>query len=292
MLRHWHIIAQIVLVVLLLASPGFSEPGQRHSAAEAYKARGNIYYGQRKLNQAIAEFTRALHEDPDYLPAYYNRGLAFHDLKLYYKAIVDFDMVIMMNSEDSDAYLARGLCYSKVNKLKLALQDIAKAAELGNRQARLLLDSGDITRQIEQERSKQRKINAIINENQTSHNRVSETILIGNEFNGNSIMTTYIKGDPLYDGKEGLFKQIDHFDPSDRLKKTELFHTASFIADNDKNMTTIWYDAQGRIIRKEFTYTGKMLNLTGIQFYNDQGVLSKEVILDKHGKEVSAKTFP
>jgi tetratricopeptide (TPR) repeat protein len=293
MMRFFSIIAHaamIVLVLTALATAGTAGSGV--DLAEKHKARGNIFYSQRKFTQAIEAFTSAIAEDPDYLAAYYNRGLAYYDLQLYYKAIVDFDMVLMMSPDDRDAYLARGLCYGKVNKLQLALQDLNKAAELGNRQAGRIIESGELTRQLELARSKQRKISAIINETRSETNRTSEIIGVGNEFGGNTIMTTYAKGDPLYEGTEGLFKQMDYYDPSDRLRKTELFHTASFIADHDRNMTRIIYDDKGRTLRKEFTYTGRMLNHTGVQYYNEQGALVREVILDKHGKEISSKTVP
>lgn len=280
------------MIVLFLAASGSRVVEADTGLAEKHKARGNIFYSQRKLTQAVEAFSSAIAEDPDYQAAYYNRGLVYYDLQLYYKAIVDFDMVLMMTPDDRDAYLARGLCYSKVNKLQLALQDLDRAAELGNRQAKRILESGELTRRLELSRSKQRKINALINETPSETNRTSEIIAVGNEFGGNTVMTTYGKGDPLYEGPEGLFKQMDYFDAGDRLRKTELLHTVPFIAGHDRNMTRIVYDERGRILRKEFTYTGRMLNHTGIQYFNDRGVLTREVILDKHGKEVSVKTVP
>lgn len=292
MKRTFSLIAHIFISVLILTSMGVSSSAQGSELAEKYKTRGNMYYGQRKYTQAITEFTKAITEDPDYLPAYYNRGLAYYDIHLYYKAIVDFDMVITMNPEDKDAYLSRGLCYSKVNKLKLALIDINKAAELGDPDAIRLLKNGDITKRIELARSKQRRINSIMDENQNKYHRVSEVADAGNEFGGNTIINTYSKGDPLYDGKEGIFKRIDYYDSTDTLKKTEYFHTAQFISDNDRNKTTLWYDDHLRITKKEFAYTGKMLNLTGVQYFDDQGILKKEVILDKHGNEISHKQLP
>lgn len=291
-MRFCSIIAHAAMIVLFLVALGTAGTETGVDLAEKHKARGNIFYSQRKFTQAIEAFTSAIAEDPDYIAAYYNRGLAYYDLQLYYKAIVDFDMVLMMSPDDRDAYLARGLCYSKVNKLQLALQDLNNAAELGNRQARRIIESGELTRQLELARSKQRKISAIINETRSETNRTSEIIGVGNEFGGNTIMTTYAKGDPLYEGPEGLFKQMDYYDPGDRLRTTELFHTASFITDHDRNMTRIIYDTQGRILRKEFTYTGRMLNHTGVQHFNERGALVREVILDKHGKEISSKTVP
>ncbi|MBU1170317.1 MAG: tetratricopeptide repeat protein [Proteobacteria bacterium] len=292
MVRFCQKIAHIVLSVFILVTWGLTSSACGSELAEKYKNTGNRYYSQGKYAQAITEFTKAIDEDPDFMPAYYNRGLAFYDLNLYYKAIVDFDMVIMMHPEDKDSYLIRGLCYSKVNKLKLALLDITKAADLGDMDAIKLLKSGEISQQIEASRSKQKKINAIIDENQKQYNRVVEVANVANEFGGNTLVTTYSKGDPFYDGNEGIFRRLDYYDAAEQLKKTELFHTAVFISDNDTNKTTIWYNDNSTISKKSFTYTGKMLNFTGVHYYDELGNLKKKALLDKHGKEISFKRFP
>jgi tetratricopeptide (TPR) repeat protein len=286
-------ILTVFIPVMLVVILGSVSPSQASTeAAEKHKALGNLYYTKHLYTKAIQEFTHAIQEDPDFMAAYFNRGLTYYDLQLYYKAIVDFDMVIMLNPDDDEAYLNRGLCYSKVDKLKLALTDITKSSKLGNHDAKRILERGEISKRIEKSRQKQRIIKDIMDENPDTSKRTVKVLNANNEFGGNTIMSTYAKDSPSYTGSEGIFRQIDYYDINDRLKKTELFHTAAYISAKDTNKTTIWYDDKTRITKKEFVYTGKLLNHTGVQYFDERGNMTKQALVDKHGKEVSVRTFP
>ena len=49
--------------------------------AEEDNSRGNTYYNQGNLPQAISDFNKAIEINPNYAEAYYNRGLAYADTR-------------------------------------------------------------------------------------------------------------------------------------------------------------------------------------------------------------------
>lgn len=278
----------LVFVALFLAFP-LKLTAVAETQAEKYKKKGNDYYKEKQYGHAIREYTNALMENMDYAEAFYNRGLVFYDLGQYYKAIVDFDMAIMLNPNDKLAYYSRGLSYSKVGKMDLALADIKKADKLGDSDAKKLLKSGMLTKRLDRLQQKNKKIESLIGNYGADFNRKTKITSRNNDFGGHTILTIHSKGDPVFDGKDGVFKTIEFFDSNNKLKKKEYLHTARFNEDNGRNKTVVWYDQYLNIEKKEFYYTGKMLNLKGVHFYDADGKIIKKAMFDKHGKEVVRK---
>lgn len=65
----------------------------------AYLNRGNIYLYKGKYNQAINDFDKAIHFQPDFTSAYYSRGLANKLSGNLFLAIADFKKVIELNND-------------------------------------------------------------------------------------------------------------------------------------------------------------------------------------------------
>ena len=57
--------------------------------AEAYGNRGNAFFKEGNLSQAIADYTRVIAINPLYARIYNNRGLAYYSAKDYAKAWAD-----------------------------------------------------------------------------------------------------------------------------------------------------------------------------------------------------------
>jgi tetratricopeptide (TPR) repeat protein len=257
--------------------------------ADIYKNRGNLYYQKKQYVQAVNEFTKAIEISHDFIEAYYNRGVAYYDMNLYYKAIVDFDMVIMLNPEIKEAYYSRGLAYLKVNKIKLANADISKAAEMGDADAKKMITSGDLAVRIAKEKKRQANISSMLEEKNSAYNRVVAVLSINNEFGGNTVCTTYSKGDPYFDGKDGIFKSIDYFNANDVLVKNVILHTGEYTSGNGWNKTIKWFNPDSTMTKKEIHYTGKKLTYRSIQYFDADGNIVKSVLLDRFGKEVDEK---
>ena len=65
------------------------------------------------FSNAIASYTKAIAEDPEYTKAYYNRANAKMNLKNYKGAIQDFSKVVVLDPEFAKAYLYMGYAYYK-----------------------------------------------------------------------------------------------------------------------------------------------------------------------------------
>lgn len=250
------------------------------------KDKGNVYFQKREYAKAVEEFTRAIEINHEYVEAFYNRGLAYYELRLYYKAIVDFDMVLMLAPQVREAYYHRGLAYSRVNKLKLALADVKKAAEMGDEKALAALKSGELTDRMEKERSRQANIQSLINDKQNVYGRTVTVTSIGNEFGGNTVMTAHSKGDPLFDGRDGVFRSVDYFNASDVLIKTEVFHTYLFNTANGRYKTVYWYNSDMTLSKTEYFLSGRKLTLKEVRFYDKQGQPVRTVLMNRFGHEI------
>jgi tetratricopeptide (TPR) repeat protein len=103
--------------------------------AGAYYERGNAYYDQRQLEEAISDYTQVIAQTP-YVDAYYNRGNAYYDQGQLEKAISDYTQVIARIQNGSlvecrsSAYNNRGNAYYDKGELGLAISDFIQAVAL------------------------------------------------------------------------------------------------------------------------------------------------------------------
>jgi probable HAF family extracellular repeat protein len=98
--------------------------------AEIYVSRGSDYYHKGQLNEAIAEFSKAIELNPRHAVAYNARGLAYADQGQYDQALADYTKAIELNPRDALAHNNRGQVYWKKRQYDQALADYTKAIEL------------------------------------------------------------------------------------------------------------------------------------------------------------------
>jgi tetratricopeptide (TPR) repeat protein len=100
-----------------------------------YYNRGQTFYNNKDLVNAIASYTQALRLNPNSADAYYNRGLAYYDSKDFYNAINDYTQSIRI-SPAADAYNNRGLAYQYSGNKNQASSDFRAALRLDPNYAR------------------------------------------------------------------------------------------------------------------------------------------------------------
>lgn len=102
----------------------------QESADSAYQ-KGASYLKQNKLDEAIAEFNKAIELNPRSDKAYYDRGRAYSAKGDLDKALEDYTQAINCNSPESiqSAYNNRGQIYAKKGDLDKALEDYTKGIE-------------------------------------------------------------------------------------------------------------------------------------------------------------------
>jgi len=143
--------------------------------ARAYNIRGNLFADLGKISEAIADYNTAIELDSVFADAYNNRSIwktnnndlhgAMHDInkaialdsmnanylctrgfikayaKNYKEAIEDYNAALKFNHLFSKAFLYRGIAFLNINDLHNGCRDLQNGSNLGNVDARELLES-------------------------------------------------------------------------------------------------------------------------------------------------------
>ncbi len=92
--------------------------------------RGNIRVSQNKLDEAFADYEKAIELAPYAPDPYLNRGIVYERLKEWEKAIADYNRVLKIDPEDPIAYNNRGNAEAGNGEWEKAIADYQKAFEL------------------------------------------------------------------------------------------------------------------------------------------------------------------
>ena len=97
----------------------------------AYFIRGNAHRLKNGLNNAIADFTRAIELDPKHADAYFNRGITYRESELA-KAIEDLTEAIKLKPDDvATYYIFRGLAWLRLGEQEKVESDLTTAKNMG-----------------------------------------------------------------------------------------------------------------------------------------------------------------
>ena len=105
----------------------------------AYYNRGNLYYEQKKYDQAITDYdeTIAFYEpkediDYDYSDAYYNKGLCYFNKNQYDQAIAEYQNAININPGFIWAHYSKGYVHFLKKEYSQALAEFQQVLSLPN----------------------------------------------------------------------------------------------------------------------------------------------------------------
>lgn len=93
-----------------------------------------------ELQDALADFNRAIELDSLYVEAYFNRGFIYGYFEEYEKSITDFSRVIELSPTDGEAYLHRSLMRARLGDREGELEDLKQAARYGDPWAQGVLE--------------------------------------------------------------------------------------------------------------------------------------------------------
>lgn len=109
----------------------------RHSKKElalqdsrAYNRRGLAHVSMRNYEQAIIDYTEAIHLDPNYIDPYHNRSIVHLLMDNYGQALLDCNVAIELAPDFVPAYINRGITYTGLREYELALEDYEQALKL------------------------------------------------------------------------------------------------------------------------------------------------------------------
>jgi len=127
-----------VVIVVALSTPAIVL-AQAEGEAEAYVRHGvdrlgggvfGAYLDKSHLDEAIADFTRALELDPRSAKAYIGRGVARSRKGDLDGAIADYTQGLLLNPRDAEAYAKRGSVRWQKGDLDVAITDFDQALAL------------------------------------------------------------------------------------------------------------------------------------------------------------------
>ncbi len=96
----------------------------------AYNNRGFAFAKKGMLQEAIADFDRAIALDPAFISPYINRGMFSGTLGRLEAAAADFTAAIALDPSNYQAYVNRGLTFAKMGEQERALDDYKTALAL------------------------------------------------------------------------------------------------------------------------------------------------------------------
>lgn len=97
--------------------------------AFAFNNRGLAYAGKGDYDRAIDDYNRAIELKADYAAAVKNRGIAYFGKRDYHTAIQNFDQAIKLGP-DAEVFYERGRAYSRERELNRAIGDFSRAVQL------------------------------------------------------------------------------------------------------------------------------------------------------------------
>jgi len=113
------------------AEEEFTKLIQRRNDAAYLVNRGSALYQQKKLLEAIADFTRVIELDRENHKAFYNRGISYFEKADYETAIADLTRAIQIKPDFAWSYYMRGFAIESIGKnIPDAIADFEKALQL------------------------------------------------------------------------------------------------------------------------------------------------------------------
>ena len=96
----------------------------------AYSSRGMLFFDRGLFDEAIADFTVIINQDPSSYPAYLYRGMAFYNRGRLDQAIDDYNKAIILHPSSVNAYMNRGMALGDKGLLEKAIEDYGRVIAL------------------------------------------------------------------------------------------------------------------------------------------------------------------
>ena len=116
-----------------------TDPNKPLGYTNAYYNRGNLFYEQKKYDQAITDYTvtidffkAAKDMDYDYSDAYYNKGLCYFNKNQYDQAITEYQSAININPDFIWAHYSKGYVHFLKGEYSQALAGFQQVLNLPN----------------------------------------------------------------------------------------------------------------------------------------------------------------
>ena len=110
--------------------------------AQTYTARGQALVRSGKIEEALADFDKAIDINPHQAEALYNRGLLYQRQRQHQLAIDDFTSANGLTPQRAEPLLGRAISYLAVDKIKEAIADLDEGVEADPQNAQIWTTRG------------------------------------------------------------------------------------------------------------------------------------------------------
>ena len=110
--------------------------------AVAYTARGSAYFRLNQLDKATSDYNKAIEINPNFATAYQNRGSLFFQQGKFDNALLDYNKAIELKPDMAASYIDRGNIYQRRDRMNEAISDYSKALELNPNDAETYITRG------------------------------------------------------------------------------------------------------------------------------------------------------
>jgi Tfp pilus assembly protein PilF len=124
------------------AAPKAAPTGMNAGDAQAATAHGQALARSGKIEEALAEFDKAITFDPHDADALYSRGLLYQGEKQHQLAIDDFSAANGLTPQRAEPLLGRAISYFALDKIKQAAADLDEAAQADPNNAQIWTTRG------------------------------------------------------------------------------------------------------------------------------------------------------
>lgn len=145
-MRFMHELAIIIALILGAATQAYCESAPPLAAGQAlaHKKSGDIHLAGGRVDEAAAEYEKAVVLNPELSRAYFNLAIASYALGDLDQAIEALERVVELDENDAEALYNLGCLYLYKNNLTAARRFLVKARECCDSQPRFkpLVDKG------------------------------------------------------------------------------------------------------------------------------------------------------
>ena len=127
-MSHANVSKQVLVCVLLAFLCSWPVLADTATDSDDYFRQGTDYLQSKNLGLAIEAFSKAILQNPSFVPAYNNRALAYYEQYKYEAAKADFYHVLELDPNNEIANSNLGILYLEQGKYDLALRYLERAA--------------------------------------------------------------------------------------------------------------------------------------------------------------------
>lgn len=104
-----------------------ADPNDAENISLAYYNRGVVWGKKDEIDKAIADYSQALANDPRYVEAYNNRGMLWQEREEYDKAVADLTQGLTLSPNDDLGYFYRAMVWKLKGEYGKAIADYHQA---------------------------------------------------------------------------------------------------------------------------------------------------------------------